>query len=128
MIHALIQYVLLVMGLGATLSLFFSVKREIQANASKNRRRMEEISARLNDAYTREPEMVYVPAPAAARSGLNLSKRVQAMRMLRRNEDISHVAAALSVTRKEIELLIRVQGMSRDAPANPAAKSASQGD
>jgi hypothetical protein len=43
---------------------------------------------------------------------LNLSKRVQAMRMLRRNEDVSHISAALGVTRREVELLIRVQKMS----------------
>jgi hypothetical protein len=37
------------------------------------------------------------------------------MRMVRRNEDTSHIAAALGVTRKEIELLIRVQKMSSKA-------------
>jgi hypothetical protein len=33
------------------------------------------------------------------------------MRMLRRGQDLAHIAAALGVPRKEVELLIRVQGM-----------------
>jgi hypothetical protein len=30
------------------------------------------------------------------------------MRMVRRHENVSHIAAALGVTRREVELLIRV--------------------
>jgi hypothetical protein len=53
----------------------------------------------------------FVPAPL--RAGLNLNKRVHAMRMLRRGEDISHIAAALGVPRKEVELLIRVHSIGK---------------
>jgi hypothetical protein len=127
MVHGLIQYALLIAGLGGSLGLFLSVKREMHSSAARNRRRLEEIALRLNEAHAREPELVFVSSPAPARSGLNLNKRLQAMRMLRRNEDVSHVAAALGVTRTEIELLIRVQGISRAAAANIAAKSAGNG-
>ena len=44
-----------------------------------------------------------------------LKDGVQAMRMVRRHEGIATIAAALGVTRKEVELLIRVQGISRAA-------------
>jgi hypothetical protein len=112
----LILYILLAAGLAGALALFVSVKREFQLAAAKNRKRMEEMDARVSEVHAREPEPVYVPLPAP-RSGLNLNKRVQAMRMVRRKEDISTIAAALGVTRKEVELLIRVQSISREAVA-----------
>ena len=34
------------------------------------------------------------------------------MRLLRRGEDVGHIAAALGVLRAEVELLVRVQQMS----------------
>ncbi len=98
MIHSLIQYALLVFGLMGSLALFLSMKREIRIHAYKTAIRMAEIAAQ---------QPVFVAA--LPRSGMNASKRVQAMRMLRRNEDISHISAALGVPRKEVELLIRVQ-------------------
>jgi hypothetical protein len=127
MIHGLIQYVLLVAGLAASLGLFLSVKREMHSSALRNRRRLEEIALRLNEAHAREPDLVFAPVSTQPRSGLNLSKRLQAMRMLRRNEDVSHVAAALGVTRTEIELLMRVQAIGRDATEKVAAKRAGNG-
>ena len=110
MIQTLILYSLLALGLAASLGLFWSVKREIHAQALKNRKSIAELSRTLEAAPVKEPEPVYIP-PAAPRSGLNISKRVQAMRMVRRNEDVSHIAAALGVTRREVELLIRVHQM-----------------
>jgi hypothetical protein len=106
MISTLIPYGLLALGLVGGLALFLTVKREIQAGVAKNKKRMEEITKRLDDAHTWEPATVYLGG--AQRSGLNVNKRVQAMRMLRRNEDIGHIAAALGVSRKEVELLIHV--------------------
>jgi hypothetical protein len=109
MIQTMILYSLLAAGLAASLGLFWSVKREIYAYALKNRKCIAELSRTL-EAPAKEPEPVYMPG-AAPRAGLNISKRVQAMRMVRRNEDVSHIAAALGVTRREVELLIRVQQM-----------------
>ena len=110
MIQTLIQYVLLAAGLAGSLALFLTIKREIHSHASRHRKRLEAMARRLDEA-SRETGPAYLPA--APRPGLNISKRVQAMRMVRRNEDISHIAAALGVTRKEVELLIRVQQMSK---------------
>jgi hypothetical protein len=115
---SLIQYALLALGLIATLFLFLSVKREIHSASAQHRRRMEDLSRKLSEVPVIQAEPAFIPTPA--RSGLNISKRVQAMRMLRRNENISHVAAALGVTRREVELLIRVQRLSATA-VNPAA-------
>jgi hypothetical protein len=110
--HVLIQYVFLAVGLMATLGLFVSVKRELRIAAVKNRQRLEALAARVSGFQTVDAEPVFVPPPAA-RSGVNLNKRVTAMRMVRRNEDISTIAAALGMTRQEVELLIRVQGVGR---------------
>jgi hypothetical protein len=115
---SLIQYALAAVGLISTLFLFVSVKREIHSNSARHRRRMEDLSRKLSEVPAIQTEPAFIPT--APRSGLNLSKRVQAMRMLRRNENVSHVAAVLGVTRREIELLIRVQRLSATA-VNPAA-------
>jgi len=114
MIHVLIQYALLAAGLIGSLALFLSTKHEIRRNAAKSRKRIEDVAARITEVPPRdaaEPVFVY----SAPRSGLNMNKRVQAMRMVRRHEDIATIAAAVGVTRKEVELLIRVQGISRAA-------------
>jgi len=111
MIHSLIQYILLTLGLGAALVLFLSLKRELRSHALKHRKRMEELARQVENSEPKANlEPIYIPA--APRSGLNISKRVQAMRMLRRNQDVSTIAAALGVTRREVELLIRVQSLS----------------
>jgi hypothetical protein len=92
-------YGLLATGLGASLLLFLSLKREIQ----RARARMEKGLAEKK-AETPEPVLI----PAQPRSGININRRVHALRMLRRGEDVAHVAAALGVPRREIELLVRV--------------------
>ena len=114
--QALFQYALLVLGLTGSLGLFLNMKREMRSQATKQGARIEELASKICTAPP-AAEPVYVAV--APTSGLNVSKRVQAMRMLRRKEDVSHVAAALGVTRAEIELLIRVQKLS-PAPLNQA--------
>jgi hypothetical protein len=103
-------YVFVALGLIATLLLFWSVKRDMQYQTWKQRRMLERITARLEEAAahpeTGSQPLVIMPA---VRSGFNINRRVQAMRLLRWGEDISHIAAALNVPRREVELLIRVQ-------------------
>ena len=109
----LIPYTLLALGLIGSLLLFLTLKREIRTSARRHRQRIDDMSERLREAERRSETMIWAAPPPAARSGMNLNKRVHALRMLRRGEDISHVAAALAVPRKEVELLIRVQEMTR---------------
>ena len=114
MIHLIVPYALLAAGLIAALALFVSMKREMHKNAARHSKQMLELAGNLNHAPA-ALEPAFIPPPA--RSGLNMSKRVQAMRLLRRNEDVGHVAAAVGVTRSEVELLIRVQKLSAMASA-----------
>jgi len=112
---SLVPYLLIAAGLFSTLSLFIALKREISRHANRQKNRIEAMMIRLDEAERpaqpvagqAEPTLVYVPA--ALHAGLNLNKRVHAMRMLRRGEDVAHIAAALGVPRTEVELMIRVQ-------------------
>jgi hypothetical protein len=123
MIGLLIQDGMLAPGLIASLSLFLALKCEMQREARKCRGALQEIAARLGAATSAPPSalppLALPPAETAllalpARSGLNLNRRVQAVRLLRRGEDIGHVCAALGVARGEIELLIRVQRLAAE--------------
>ncbi len=79
--------------------------------------RIEEMVARLNEAELAPPAIAQdSPVPfvlTPLRAGMNLNNRIHALRMLRRGEDIGHIAAALGVPRKEVELLIRVQAIGK---------------
>jgi Flp pilus assembly protein TadB len=114
---------LLLLGAGAVAAamLFFSLRREngelrrrmatLESTANcalvELQRRLDDLSERLRQAEER-PES----SPAAARSGVNLNNRAQALRMLRRGIDAETVATSLNLPRPEIELLIRVQQLS----------------
>lgn len=116
-LNALLPYILLALGLIGSITLFLSMKRELRSQGAAHHAEVEELAHKISQARQRseplpiEPAFVPVCTHTAPRSGLNVNKRVQAMRMVRRKEDVSHIAAALGVTRREIELLIRVQGL-----------------
>lgn len=48
------------------------------------------------------------PLPAAPRSGMNLSRRSQALRLRRKGETPQKIAEALDMPRQEVELLLKV--------------------
>ena len=102
------------LGLLGSLGLFVSLKREVEKRSRQERLRVEAMLARLVEAESRwtpatlpavEPDLV------APRSGLNLSKRVQVMRLLRQGEDTSRIAFELGISRSEVKLLASVQTM-----------------
>ena len=121
---ALLPYLLIAAGVASSLALFLTLKREIARYSNRHKRKIEEMFVRLQDAEkapvpvaaVAEPGIAYIPTPL--RAGLNLNKRVHAMRMLRRGEDVAHVAAALGVPRKEVELLIKVQAIGKARAVN----------
>lgn len=118
-----LPYILIAAGLLSTLALFMALKREIRVQAQRQKTRIEEMVARLQEAErapappAQEEATPFVLTPL--RAGMNLNKRIHALRMLRRGEDVAHIAAALGVPRREVELLIRVQeiGKARAAGA-----------
>ena len=54
------------------------------------------------------PEFWWRPCPP--RSGLNLNKRSQVIRMSRRGEQAEKIAASLNLPQREVELLLKVYG------------------
>ena len=103
---ALLPYAAVAGCLLATLLLFLSLKAEVQRAARRERQRVEERLARLEEA-ARPPEPVIVPVPAW--TDLQLNRRAQIQRMLRRGDEPASIAAALAVPVQEVELLQRVQ-------------------
>jgi hypothetical protein len=120
----LAPYVLV--ALNALLSLVFFLCLENELRSLKNglpRRRkadpapdplaadlkakLDELSARVRD--TEERAGIAIPLPP--KSSLNLNRRTQVIRMSRRGEPAENIAAALSLPRQEVELLLKVHGL-----------------
>jgi len=115
-------YLLLAGGLSACLYLFLVLKREVrkletrwsqryqrlEGTIRSMRTELDEVKNRLREAEERAGMLV---PPAPLRSGLNLSKRTQALRMAARGESPEHIAAALSLPDSEVQLLLKVQRM-----------------
>lgn len=109
---------LLALGLIASVCLFLNSQREIQKLARRQKQAIADLAGRMESTAvvlqtTSELEadggITFAASTSGARPALNLSKRVQALRLLRRGQDVGHVSAVLGMTRREIELLIRVQ-------------------
>jgi len=125
LLQPLVFYALLAAGFGLCLYLFVTLKAEIRGllrRALQERERVQALeialgSARLAvqsleshlGAVERQTGMLVAPTPA--RSGLNLSKRTQVLRMHRAGQDGAGIAAALALPRSEVELLIKVHRM-----------------
>jgi len=63
-------------------------------------------------SLARQLDQIQVQSPAApSRSSFNLSTRTQALRMHRRGDTSSQIAAALQVPLQEVELLLRVHNI-----------------
>ncbi|HVN06394.1 MAG TPA: hypothetical protein VMT86_18360 [Bryobacteraceae bacterium] len=121
-LHPLVCYVLLALGMGLNAYLFVTLKSELRSLArsrSEERRQLAALEAALADtrhaiqdsqADLREVEQQtgMLVAPAAARSGLNLSKRTQVLRLHRAGHDIAGIATTLSLPRAEVDLLVKV--------------------
>jgi DNA-binding NarL/FixJ family response regulator len=129
---ALLTMVMIVMALGVSGYLFISLKRDMHL---LDRKRMDsaaageaaiqmvrkEVGEFANQIVDLRKELELMPAPglaSAASAGINLNKRTQALRMMRLGQDSEQIAAALSLPRKEIELLAKVQKLLFDASSH----------
>ncbi|MEQ1886169.1 MAG: hypothetical protein ABL967_13980 [Bryobacteraceae bacterium] len=116
-------YLFIALGLIASFVLFASLKRDMQEQSYKQRHSIDQILTRLREAENGETftqSVIYLPA---VRSSFNIHRRAQAMRLLRRGENVAHIAAALNVPRKEVELLIRVQRLPGRRDRKPESPS-----
>ncbi|MEO8097428.1 MAG: hypothetical protein ABI811_06975 [Acidobacteriota bacterium] len=124
----LVPYAAVALGLVPILTLFWSLKRELQMAIRRERRRVDQMFERLEEAAQTTPLMLAPPVfiPVAARPGFNIDRRIHAVRLLRKGEDAGYVAAALGIPRSEVDLLVRVQGMVAHAPSKAMAKTAAK--
>ncbi len=112
-------YALVAISLGLCLYLFCTAKREIR----RLQLRMKQQNVLLQEAYDRmefaveqlkkqfgelEGKTGEMVPPSPAQSGMNLNKRTQAARMFRRGERPEQIAAALSLPRNEVALLLKI--------------------
>ena len=104
-------------GLVATIVLFAAAKADVrralfEARASRESAdsAIQELIAKLEQLRAEANPSIPTPVPGAG-PALNLTKRTQALRMLRRGEPVESIASALRTPRHEIELLVKLQGM-----------------
>lgn len=122
LLHPLALYAALATGLGLCLYLFFSAKIEMRALMRRGLQHTRQLStvesgladlgAQVRKLQTEMQEVqqhagMLVP-PEPCRSGLNLSKRTQVLRLHRAGEDAARIAGSLGLPRGEVELLIKV--------------------
>lgn len=105
--------------LAATLYLFVSVKAQMGRANKLLAQRLVALETEVEDlrrcvqqntaefrALEERTGMLVPPPPT--RSGLNLTRRAQALRMLRRGDGAPQVAAALGLPRNEVALLVKI--------------------
>jgi hypothetical protein len=81
--------------------------KERDADNKELEQRLSLLSSRMQE-LERAPAPVSAPAPAMLRTGMNLNKRSQALRMARQGERSEQIASTLELPRQEVELLIKV--------------------
>lgn len=115
-----VLYGLIALTLVVCLVLFVSLKREIrrlelacgaqkaqlEAAAQLTTKCLSEVRAEMESLEDRSQLLV---PPVPSKSGMNLNKRTQAIRMLHRGEAPEQVAAALGLPLGEVNLLWKVQ-------------------
>jgi len=121
-------YAVVATGAILCLYLFVSLKRDLSAVESRSMKKLQAMEAhwkaKMETLDERWKELSQISSllvpPAPPRSGLNLSKRSQALQMFRRGETPLDIAAALSIPRNEVELLVKVQqvGQADSLPAD----------
>lgn len=113
----------LLIGINSVLCLFFFLclehemrimklrlgRRQTAQQSTTNdlKAQIAELSARVLDTEERTGVLV---APVPPKSGLNLNKRSQVIRMSRRGEQAEKIAASLNLPQREVELLLKVYG------------------
>lgn len=116
----------------ACLALFLSLKQKLRTvlhTASDLRSHLEEAqstwqnqAAALESRLRSEEERAsMLTPPAPPRSGFNLSKRTQVIRLSRRGEPVALIASTLQLPRAEVELLLKVEKLAGERQANYAA-------
>lgn len=100
------------------LLLFLSLKRDLDRAMRQERQRVDSLLENLRQPATPPPAAPAESPPAALllRPGMNLDRRLQVLKLLRRGETPARIAGSLGIPRAEIELLVRVQALAARGP------------
>jgi uncharacterized protein HemX len=118
--------------LAAALWLFVTLKREVWEREQKAADRETaaaatvsgmhaEIQALRNAFADLEDRTGMLTTPSPTRSGLNMGRRTQAVRMLRRGDNVEQVAASMGLPLNEARLLATVERLRASDPDRRAA-------
>ena len=114
-------------GLCCCAYLIWSARKALLACERKKRERQEalektllELRSSIATLETTVADLGKQAAARAPRNGLNLTRRAHALRMDRRGESASTIAAALGCPQAEVDLLLKVQRMAFQQPEGPA--------
>ena len=127
-VSPLTQAVILGAGLLGSLAIWISARSETRAASRKiellrmsTEATIKELTAQIQEMRA-EPAIETEPAPAPVMpvQGFNLTTRTKVLRMHRRGETASSIAAALGVQHEEVDLLLKLDQM-LEAPAVIAA-------
>jgi len=125
----ILPYLLMTGAFAVFMYLFFLLKKEIHSLRAALERQtgqardaaaaataeIEEMRAEFRAAEQRTAQLV---PPPPIKSGLNLNRRTQVLRMFRHGEDGLEIARKLGLPRSEVALLIKVHKMAVDPPSN----------
>lgn len=114
-LNPLTLWSVLALALFGVLALFVSFKKELAAVRQQNRHSADDLSGNLQSLSREICDMraglqAAEDAPLIPANGtsLTMTKRARALRMSRRGEAVSSIAAALHTPQNEIELLLKV--------------------
>jgi len=132
----------LVVALGLALYLIITVKVRVRSAATGHedhlhaeigelRKRMDELAARqgvgVSEGEWEGERSACESAAAPLRSGINLSRRSQALRLYRRGETPEQIASSLMVPTGEVRLLLKIHRLVMErtlaGPPRPGLKS-----
>ena len=124
-LHPAMPYAEIAIGLALCLYLFVSVKRDLRACETRSGKKLVALEADWGERWKELSQVssLLVPPPPP-RSGLNLTKRSQALERHRRGETPPEIAAALAIPRNEVELLVKVQRIVLSSMDKPSARAA----
>jgi hypothetical protein len=124
-LHPAMPYAEIAIGLALCLYLFVSVKRDLRACETRSGKKLAALEAHWDERWKELSQVssLLVPPPPP-RSGLNLTKRSQALERHRRGETPPEIAAALAIPRNEVELLVKVQRIVLSGMDKPSARAA----
>lgn len=124
----IVQYSALAITVVLCLFLFLSMKREIRGIEARYLRNNESVRAEVRQLEEELGEMrkeleLMDGRPDATAIGRTLGPgvRTQALRMIKHGEGPEHIAAALSLPRTEVELLIKLQRLMTEQPVEVTA-------